>query len=481
MADYEITDVLDITKKGRGLQKLLGSFWSNVYENRSLIRQLCEVRNLVSAKRYQRIQEMLNSFSITSIPVTRTLSFRYLEFDSADQFTPDRDFYWLYGPNNDLVYNGGGIYGLRRNQYVGYSLPVSEITSIGAIVPSLSNPDYVLYENIDYVVEAGNIVFWSDPLLRDGTSTSSSGSSTKFYLWGVGIEEDHEDLNRQYGYYLGLEGTTEYARILMEKVYDMMQGEASMEATRIMAAAIAGIDLSKEEETIVAVDVTDVRTVVETDKNIYLYPAGTTPIVAVGDMVEQHAELVDTVRVYQSDDLPSSIYAIGLGPSFLGTGFIDSLNFLNTQQPVTYHGELNGYPRHRFPVGGYDEDVLNFWRRVENRAPEYGTLEDVFIYNYGRVPTTVNPAEFIYDVIRTNLFIIELKPLQFRDDAPGLSSLKMLDALIPAHTTYWIVSEVPLDGDETGWTDDGTPSLHHGEVLDADTLYGTTDLGARLA
>ena len=474
---YEIEDIISIYTNGSQVLKMLGTFWSKIYSDRVAIREMYGCNNLEWNKLYNRLQELENDLSFTTFDVYHTERFGLFTFSTKDKTTPDQDYFWRYGES--LKYGGGGIYGLKRGELSQYPID-STVVSINMLVPVLDDPEFILYNNLDFSISDGNIIFFTDPLKQSGITISSINGYDEFRLWAIEVKYNLNDLSRKKGYYYGISGDSKDYLELLQAISSMSIGESSVAMTKQILAASAGIELAQGTETVKNIDSNTERLIIETDKHIYLYPADTTPIVTVEQTVHQYDELVDTVRVHEALTIPTTLSVLILDTNMWSQDFVGALGFPNQTVNLTYNGVSDyGYPSYRFTVYGYDEDVEKFWRYVEKNADTFGTLFSK-LQNYTENTHSVNPAEVVYSCLSSNSFIIEVKPSQFTSDAPGLNGIRNLESLIPKHTMYFILIYQAISTDiKTGTVDSDVQINLEDQVTD--TKYGSLDIGGLIS
>jgi hypothetical protein len=222
-------------------------------------------------------------------------------------------------------------------------------------------------------------------------------------------------------------------------------------------------------------------TLIITDKNVYRFAEDAVPVVAVGDVLEAGAPLVDTLTIVELSrgTVPPSVAALALDNGYLAACFYGDLIFENKDVPLeVIEDHPLGYTYVKFGLGGFPADVEKFFdelhdrgiddalRPVDSCAPprRRGTLAH-FLDRRAQpsgeptaenLPATINPLQFIVaNILRNNVFLVQIKGGRLGQNPVGLYNIRHLRQLLPPHAAMIVIYEMGAQRD----TLDGTQNL----------------------
>jgi hypothetical protein len=151
-------------------------------------------------------------------------------------------------------------------------------------------------------------------------------------------------------------------------------------------AAVYGIDLVEATETVEAV-IDQGELCIVTDHKVYTFPQGTTPVVEVGDTVLAGQSMIAEFQIWSSPRQPlPDVAGIMVPAALLAFDAVGDIVFPNTLVSVARDLDSRAVS---FELQGDSSDVDQFW----DAAGE--AVADFFWQTYSKIPSQVNPAEFL--------------------------------------------------------------------------------------
>jgi hypothetical protein len=217
----------------------------------------------------------------------------------------------------------------------------------------------------------------------------------------------------------------------------------------------------------------------------------------VGDSVQQGDSLTEALQIFEFHRgvVPEDLLALTLGRDFLGDAYHEGLTFENKTFDTTVTVD-NGLTRVEFPIGGWPSDVAKFWETLHQNGVASGqTFADLLDQRptpvghapTGAVPTKINPLKFLAEnVLRSNAFLVLLKPAQFGANALPLKTLRFLRRLIPPHTAMIILAQLeaadepiimegPGGPEAPGYEEDASPYIGGEPFLETLSTAGVSE------
>ena len=499
--------------QGRDLLVQLGSFWSEIFGDRDVLQTHLRSSAHEQAQSHLDFLEAVASVSRFTVPVFHKEDWHLITFRQSDaQDTPSvyRTGDLVYGQQPGTVinrpagfvqtYGGQDVPGQVR-----VPLPDTMVDAPVTLQNLVVDPSRVLAKDIDYDVEKRYdtyvLRFREDPFTddliprRDVVDDDGNVVDVEIALWAYKGDFDLEHIWIQFGYVMSLQlESSQFYKDLLNAVWDshvLGFSRAGMEAF-LAATSGAPIILNPRETVEVVRDETDSKLVV-TDANVYRVPAGGNVLLSVGTTYLAGTAVSDAFSITElagHDPDYSAIPALALNENFLSGDFLSELFVEDKVAEVEYHGlDEEGRAFVTFQVSGFPADVELFWRQVQER----GRLEGQTLANLldqrtdpqgeptaADLPATLNPLQFMLDIMKNNLFVLQVKPGAFDDDAPGLGLFRALRNVMPPHTTYVVFIEITPDGeivdlsqaggeDEPGAED--SAGTFHGSSLLMDELF----------
>lgn len=434
----------------------LGTFWTTVFQGTGKLGAFYRGQLDLFEQLYTRYTEILASQGRKTIPPFSRQWWTAVVLRASDLSVVDG--LYTYGMQN-MVYAGGQNYGEAYTAKVSYPTNVSLMR---LLMNRITMPSMVLSSGIDYDIVDGRLRFATDPLSseyvirRPVYGPNNTVIDYEAVLWGFSADVDNNNLWRYIGAaYTFTPPASQAANDALNTLIDSQITGLTMQQLITFLSAITGVPCCIEARETVETVLTDNQVQVITDKHVYTYPAGTTPIVAVGDVVAAGDQLVDTVKVQElcsnalkMSDLPATL---SLDNKFLGGGYSAGLTFANTEVPLQYIGpDSDGIVEVRFAVDGAADDVSAFWSHVHARGKTLGrTLANALDQRdnpsgepmQASLPATVNPLRLVlYELMRNSLLLIRIKS-SLLPEGNMLTEIQRLRSMLTPTTAYLLLLE----------------------------------------
>lgn len=481
---------LDNIKIGDQLLTNLGTFWSNVFQGSGTLQQYTRGLAQGQAQNYLNYLEAVATLSRFTVPVFHRENWVLLTVTQS-QVAGVASIYQsndlVYGPQPGTVadrpagfvqtYNGRDKPGI-----VEIPLPAQLVDAPYNLQNYVLKPTKVWVNGIDYYIDKTRniLVFRNNPFIdpqvpqRIVFNQQGVQVDVEIALWVYVGTYDLDQLYTYFGYALGVKlPSTEFYRSILNAFWDMHLLGPSLEQFEFMLAALAGETLViNPTETVVALWTDGDNKLVMTDFVVYQFPTTATIIVTVGQVVNAGDSLTDAVEIFELNGeapVPSAFSALALDKSFIDGNYVGPLTFVNANVALDYLGtDANGKTVVAFEVSGFPGDVTQFFGRVQanGEKPGQSTLAELLDTRANPVgqpgpsnlPATVNPLGLVLELMKNNLFFIEVNLASFDETAPGVMVLNLLREVMPPNVNYVVklgltVPTEVADLGEVGTTD----------------------------
>jgi hypothetical protein len=290
---------------------------------------------------------------------------------------------------------------------------------------------------------------FDDPRFYVNRGATPDDDAIDLLLWSVTI--DKQDVQTQFGHVLGASGSSSaaMASLVRQGISALTAGGTEL-IIRSLVAAATDVPLVMSDEVVEIVT----PGFVATDRNVYHMPPGSSPTVSPGQRLETGDTVCNAVTFYRPK--PGGVIpipAIAIGPELLGGDIKSDLVFENRNLPVTYTPRA-GLPEIRWPVGGWTDDVDEFFSRINNPPPGVKTLTRALDPRgpdredeppIASLPSNLNPASLLLnELLQGSLFFVVIRAGTTR---PRVSLGHALRLSLPA----WVCAlfHVILNGSDT--------------------------------
>ena len=468
---------------GRTLLKAIGSFWSRVFTEVPRLTNEFTANGEVFRQTTDDFLEAVDTVSRFKTPPFHRRRLFLLELKQSKLVESSKFLQYggdaVYGPQAD----DGKIFLYGEPAFSRFIFDIDNIIEDEVLADNffimnrLIDPSLVLTKGIDFEVNhrEKTIQFDEDPFdstlwgRRTIYGANNEVEDEELRMWLFMGDFDKNYVFDHFGYVLQMAQalSSEFYKDLVNSYWNTFTETPTIRNIRDMIGALAGVPtIRTETETVEFIEETAGKLQIVTDVDVYKFQPTATSLVAVGDVVTEGTELVDTVEIIELSGSNRDITgcpALPLGREFISGGYFSQLIFENRETTLDYLGiDSDGKAVVEFAVGGFPGDVDLFWERALAQGKADGaTLAELLdtrtnpptdpslpasITQPGpeHLPSVVNPMEFMIDnVLKNNMFIIKLKPADTDPKAVGLDFFHLLRAAIPPHTTFIVIVETP--------------------------------------
>ena len=509
----------------------LGSFWTDVYEDDGL------VRNLQAARAIRMCQSYLDALEAAKLvdranapvfhrerwfPIIVRKSHRNSGKSTVLKLGSEKDA--VLGEQPSGVFPEGTVFKLGSSNYkfsdiVVYPLDRSVVKIASCIVDNIAKPSVVLKAGSEFSVIDGCLVLPSemDPFgdnprfFRYELNEPGTGEDEESVLWACDTFIDKDYVSGHLGYAMNLDASsTEQFKRIVNAAWNVVSEGAAPKLVENLVASLCGVPVvSSDNERVVAVLDTDDGWQVVTDREVYNLPYGAVPArsVEAGAVLNRFDMLDDSVHVYPyitdvdrisgyseffegiEDDIP----LIDLPPAYIRSGVNDGFSVGWDERPIYCRGfDSNGNPKLMFRMDGSDEDNDVFWSDVwssyeKSRASMEKTFRDNLDdgHRSGAVPFvdgeqcgSITPIRFfLRQLIGANTLIITVRTDAIPETSPLYDPMffATLRGCIPDHVRLYIIEHGGLESsysvdDEDGGVEESVGSCVMESVLDEEWL-----------
>lgn len=441
----------------RRLLSLLGSFWVNNYQGVDQVVTYCGDVGEVAYQASIDLVETINSVGRFTVPVFHTEQWYVCNLLASQKGVAPI----LYGGSGAGNFGDGLIYGASGGVPVySWTCPVANVDTI---FNRIYDPSATLTRGVDFMITSGRLVFLNDPftdprfVVNPVLDSTGDVVDSQLALWLFRSAIDQEHIWTQFGYIMGirLASSQEY-KDLVNALLDAITGCTATDQLNGVLAAVTDCAFARGNEVVEDIAVVGDELVVITDAWAYRYPTTCTPVVAIGDQLEEGDSIVDTLEVQYLNHgvVPSWLTALSIGEGLLLPGYLAELTFSAGDTPLIVELDVDGYTKVSWDLGGFPADVTEFWDNTHARGVAGGTtlahLLDVRAQPVGEptadnLPATINPLTFLAaNYLRHNALLVRIKAGGFGPNALGLDQLRHLRRIIPPHEAILIMIEMPV-------------------------------------
>lgn len=463
------------------LLSLLGSFWAATYQGNSLLQDLTYAKGQSMQQTYFRLMELIASVSRKDIPLYSEQDWASLVIKESE-LNQNAALLYKYETGNTITYSSSDTqiyYGQLQptSQYVAEA-PV-HLLNCHQICNRLLMPTVTLIQGMHFTVLDGVIWFKDNPFnntaipKKDILDSKGNIVDREITLWLYSGLYDLDWLYEQFGYALRLKLKTskEYKQFI-NAIFDAFVEGTSVRTQQLALAAVFGIPLVIDAQETVQSVITTTELIVITDKNVYMFPAGVNPTVAVGDSLVAGDTLTDMFQIFELNNAPEltseQVKALAIESGMLGYGFFGGLVFENKEVAITVEENVDGYTKLSWELGGFSLDVEKFWDDVHaagvSKNSTLAMLLDVRDNpdtqpTAASLPVSINPLNFlISNLLRNNTTILKLKSGFKAANKLAFIPVDQLRKMQPPHTVMLVVTDLQYQ-DDTVDTDNFTETV----------------------
>lgn len=384
--------------------EVLGPFWSQVFSNQRLLRALLKARASVERQTEVDVQIGVHCLNRRTVPWFHVELYYpiILETDASQtrQFAlPRYDESYLYGDPIEIAYDTPVM-----RTWTAWPVP-ADILEIPLLTYGVEDIRACWVDGIDYVLKDGFLCFRDNPFRR-------WPELSRLVVWGRHVKIRKPYVRNYFGVLVdSADIATAGYRNAINVVLDAWSiGTTEGDLADLVAAVLDIPQAQADGEQVQAID-TDARGAwIVTDRQAALVPSAAYAAVSVGQTLKKGQLLSTAVRIFDTSDrrLPSATVLpyVKLSPEILDHRITSTLTFANATLPTTVFVDMDGWTLVEFPVGGPPADVARFWQFLHQREKALnltlaclltGRSSVTMQPTPAEVPTTVNPAELIWE------------------------------------------------------------------------------------
>jgi hypothetical protein len=454
----------DVTD-GQYLYRALGSFWTQIFQDRSVLKGYTTGMAEELVQSYTDLVETVNQYSVKKIDTLHTVRWQPLiikksEYDQAPfVFEPDNAVFGLQQPTDEFYANQLFRFGYSKqteSKTVASYTPSFKLNQFGLIADRIIAPTTLLLPGVDVVLKENTLYFNSDlfnnpnipraklvgALGAPVTYTNSSGAQIEdefIVLWIYKAGIDTAALYNNFGCLLDLQfSSSEAYKAILQGVMNLAVEGPTIKALNIALAGLLGLSVVLDNNEVVEEIYSDNDyQFIITDKHAYRLPNNqiTSDKVKVGNVLHMGDQLTDAIKVVDAvvdpvwwrTQLTSNKLAVASHVFAASVG--QQLFFENKLANITYSaGSLY------FPVQGNAADVAAFQHRINEPAQLSRLLAALGMSSGEDSTMTINPVDFLFsNVFRNNALLLKLEFYSTAQMEQFFMLLPTIQKYLPAH------------------------------------------------
>lgn len=450
----------DDISDGMYLYRSLGSFWTQVFQDKDVLKGYTIAMADELAQSQYDLLEVINQYSVKDIQLFHKTKWKPLTIQKSK-----------YNKAPFVFEAGGAVFGRQpttdefySNQLFRFGYPKESgndiysytpdfpLKKFGAIANRLIAPSFLMVPGSDVIIQRDTLYFNTDLFDNEYIPRSKvlndQGEVITFLdldghvqedeliiLWMYHAEEDMEELYKNFGTLFDIYlPTSESYKALLQNVINLFVEGPTITALNSAYSALAGSP-SVIEKTEIVEDVyaDSVRRYVITDKSVYRISleqelATYITIGAVlhnGQPLTRGVILIDTVISSNWWQYELNSEKLAIASHVFVSDPASQLFFSNSVELLAYTGtELN------FPVTGRAEDVAAFQTHINQPANKSALLDKLGMTEGSPSALAINPIDFVFqNIFKNNTLLLKL---EFYSDA----QLKLFFDLLPVIQRY---------------------------------------------
>jgi hypothetical protein len=435
---------------------LLGTFWVGFYGGSNLVYDYCRGVMINQQQLQQNLVELQESVGRSTIPVLNTENWYAVDFYKSQEVNAG---YMQFGDGHQ--FGTSYTFGQLISNSKSYPL-ISTALQLGTAVDQISNTRVTFTAGVDYLAypQVGIVTFLASLFTNPNITPQKvvingvTDYRVRLFFFKAGI--DRQWLTQQFGYVFNLNYSSSVNyKTLINAIFDSSVSASNHHQITNTIAALTDTPVVKNDGEIVKVIASDANSkLVITDQNVYKFNPTATVTVTVGQVVNKSDQLVDTVQVWSNGQgkVPSFLTALTLGEGFINKVVAGPLTFNNSNTSLVVTPNVSGYTKVEWSLGGNPADVATFFTLMHTKGVAAGKTLAMCMDTRPQpqatqptaasLPATVNPMLFLFqNVLRDNVFVVDVKSSQLGSNALGLSGWGILRQIIPPHSTLILVVE----------------------------------------
>ena len=317
------------------LEQYINKFWIQVFKDSVFINKLLLGTEDTYDQQEMNIQTLNNALSRYTIDVFRPQKWLFVTYDEV-QMNLDAMLF----DQEDVYFNGLYDFGDRLHNF--FTLPIHpSIKKIPFIMSSPVNPEVILQENVDYMVNYDrNLIFFRDnPFIRGFEQRfldSIDDPELGIGLWFYKVNQDYNDVNDIYAETIKLNvESSEYFKKIVNAIWDLRVEGGTIDNVNNLLISAVNADFIHTGGRYTREWVEGSRQWVQIGDNVYSAPENTGIIPDVNDDIIDGQMIWDSVQIFTGlDTIPYEAFpALHLSQNFIGSEFTDGVMVENIEHP----------------------------------------------------------------------------------------------------------------------------------------------------
>lgn len=473
---------------GQYLYRTLGSFWTQVFQDKEVLRGYTAGMADELIQSYYNLLEVLKQYAIKDIPTYHTDKWKPLVIKKSE-----------FNKSSFVFESGGATFGFQSNDDKFYAnrlfrfgfpkdtsgskvysfSPDFKLGTFGAIANRIISPSLLLIPGVNVLLDKNTLFFnvdlFNDEYVPRAKIISELGTQVTYkdiegntvddefiILWMYHAEIDNNDLYNSFGVLLDIKPTAaqNYKKLLQAVMNLAVEGPTITAINSCMAAFVNTPVIIESVERVEDIFDQLGQKIIITDKHTYKLPAdqelnnklqiGDT--VHAGDILSNNIKIIDTVidSVWWKHEIATNKLAFASHVFMANTKH--QLFFENSVKLITYtEGRLN------FPVLGDEPDVAAFQAYLNNNTPgpdgtpgNLARLLSALNFNPSTVGSlAINPVDFLFsNILKNNTLLVKL---DFYSETQLLNFFDLFPTVkdyLPAHVYLLLYIRLQLPTDE---------------------------------
>jgi hypothetical protein len=428
--------------KGNIFLSALGSFWTQIFEQKDLIATVLHGSSMNIADLYFRLCELMLGSALKDVPIFSRQTWSQLVWLRSN-INVGTDQFYQYG--DPLAYGDEDVYygSVWPSSQTALRLP-QDLENIGSFICNkIYNPSLVLVAGRDYLIRNQVIIFSSDIFenglvpTRNIYDIDGNIIDQEISLWAPKVYVDKEDLYNKYGSLIGLKGKSsqEYKSLLLTTLALYTAGPKTRYVEGFLNA-VFDLPIALDDEEIKYVITEGDETKVYTKKNLYVLDS-TQSLVPLypGKQLKVFDPFYEIVTIIQNRDHPfwlNNRNFLTL-PKKLLSGDYQSPLFVQRAK-VEYNIKIGATAV--MPVKGTFSESLQ--TLFENYPLKIGMPG----FKIGASKCGFDALNYIADQVKNNLFFILISSPKVKATNMTAGVTRLFKSVIPAFCSYIFMTEL---------------------------------------
>jgi hypothetical protein len=488
-----VLPLLTLANTAMLLQEWLGNFWTQVYQDNTLVENIQIGRSLLAAQTYLDALETLDLRDHTRNPVFHRERWMPIVLRRSQRNTGNSAILTTYMDPAPIIgpqaygsgYKPGAIF--QIGGYADYEnithYPVGSTinATYGHVTDNPIKPTVILAAGSDFKLDAGALSFKKDvDPFESGKFTAitvldeDGNEDSEITLWCSDVLIDRDYVYNHLSYVLGVKvASTDTLADLLANLWALKTSGPVLGLFKAaIHAALGEPYITSDSETVEYITTGDAVQTVVTNLNTYNLNLNATLTVAVGDVLTYGDGMSNAIRIYVNPDVTklhmcefgeqqfkADVPYISLSPKQIKRPISSNISFTWELSDLVVAGfDDNLEPLFKFDIKGSDEDVDAFWGEHFNQLTALGITSSDLFADYltdvqptmvGQVCGKLYPIEYLLKyILRTNTIFVTVDSGKLVESkAIDINLMREILKTVPVHV-FTRISEIKSAEDE---------------------------------